>query len=112
MFLRNLSTRACIRNNTRLIVKEMKNNVIDAHILKEKRLEQIVFFPRVDLIPSEDLYPVTIRCSQFPKSVFANTINKSQGQRVERVEVDSREEAFINHYQYLVTSNIRCISLE
>jgi hypothetical protein len=61
MFLRNLSTRACLCNGTRLIVREMKNKVIDADILKEKRLGQRVFTQIIDSIPFEDEFPVTIR---------------------------------------------------
>jgi hypothetical protein len=61
MFLRNLSTRAYLCNGTRLIVGEMKNKVIPADILKEKRLGQRVFIQIIDLIPCEDEFPVTIR---------------------------------------------------
>jgi hypothetical protein len=38
MLLRNLKIRAGLFNGTRLIVREMKNNVIVAHMLKEKAL--------------------------------------------------------------------------
>jgi ATP-dependent DNA helicase PIF1 len=88
ILLRNLNTRAGLCNGTRLIIREMKNNVIDAHILKGKRLGQRVFIPRVDLIPTEDEFPITIRRRQFPiRPAFAMTINKSQGQTFERVGI-------------------------
>ncbi len=86
--LRNLNTRAGLCNGTRLILREMKNNVTVAHILKEKVLGPRVFIPRVVLILSEDEFPVTIRRCQFPiKPAFAMTINKSQGQTFEKVGI-------------------------
>jgi ATP-dependent DNA helicase PIF1 len=61
MLARNLNARAVLCNGTRLIVRKIKNNVIDAHILKGKHLRQRVFIRRVDLIPSKDEFPCVIR---------------------------------------------------
>jgi hypothetical protein len=70
MLLRNLNTKAGLCNGTRLIVRELKNNVIDTVVLKERTLWQIVFIPRIDLIPSEDEFTVTIRRRQFIMTCF------------------------------------------
>jgi hypothetical protein len=70
MLLRNLNTKAGLCNGTRLIVRELKNNVIDTVVLKERTLWQIVFIPRIDLIPSEDKFTVTIRRRQFIMTCF------------------------------------------
>jgi hypothetical protein len=43
MHIRNSNTRAGLCNGTRLIIGELKNNVIDANILKEKSIGQRVF---------------------------------------------------------------------
>jgi hypothetical protein len=89
MLLRNLNTRAGLCNGTRLIVRELKNNVIVAHILKGKTIGQRVFIPRVDLISSEDEFPVTIRRRQFPiRPAFSMTTNKSQGQTFEKAGIN------------------------
>jgi hypothetical protein len=61
MLIRNLNTRAGLCNGTRLIIRELINNVIDANILKEKSIGQRVFIPRIDLIPSDDEFPVIIK---------------------------------------------------
>ncbi len=105
MMLRNLNTRAGLCNGTRLIVRELKNNVIDANILKERTLGQRVFIQRIDLIPSDDEFPVTIRRRQFPiKLAFAMTINKSQGQTFERVGIYLRTPVFSHGQLYVAFS--------
>jgi uncharacterized protein YlzI (FlbEa/FlbD family) len=44
MLLRNLNTRAGLCNGTRLIVRELKNNVIDAIILKRELSDKDFLF--------------------------------------------------------------------
>jgi len=108
MLLRNLNTRAGLCNGTRLIVRELKNNVIIANILKEKALGQRVFIPRIDLIPSDDEFPVTIKRRQFPiRLAFAMTINKSQGQTFDRVGIYLRTPVFSHGQLYVAFSRVK-----
>jgi hypothetical protein len=95
MLLRNLNTRAGLCNGTRLIVRELKDNVIDAIILKKRTLGQRHFISRIDLIPSEDEFPVTIRRRRFSiRLAFSMTTNKSKRQTFERVGVYLRTPLF------------------
>jgi ATP-dependent DNA helicase PIF1 len=75
MLLRNLDPpKLC--NGTRLIIKQVNNNVIEATILTGQAKGQ-VFLPRIPLPPSD--CPISFKQLQFPhRPCFAMTINKAQ----------------------------------
>ena len=81
MLLRNLNPpRLC--NGTRLVIKNMMNNVIEATIITGQHSGEDVYLPRIPLIPSD--YPFEFKSLQFPlKLSFAMTINKAQGQSLQ-----------------------------
>ncbi|UYV71003.1 hypothetical protein LAZ67_8001384 [Cordylochernes scorpioides] len=78
MLLRNLDPpKLC--NGTRLCVKRLLPNVIEAIILTGKENGKDVFIPRIPLIPND--FPFLFKRLQFPvRLAFAITINKAQGQ--------------------------------
>jgi len=86
MLLRNLiAPKLC--NGTRLQVKTLHKNLIEATIFTGCSMEETVFLPRIPLIPSD--YHFQLKRLQFPVKVwFSMTINKEQGQslKVARVE--------------------------
>eukprot|EP00102_Acyrthosiphon_pisum_P013585 XP_008183218.1 PREDICTED: ATP-dependent DNA helicase PIF1-like [Acyrthosiphon pisum] len=81
IMLRNINQpRLC--NGTRLAVKKVMNNVIEATIIKGKYKEEDVLIPRILMIPTD--LPFDFKRLQFPiRLAFAMTINKSQGQSLE-----------------------------
>ena len=78
IMLRNINQpRLC--NGTRLAVKKLMNNVIEATIIKGKYKGEDVLIPRIPMIPTN--LPFDFKRLQFPvRLAFAITINKSQGQ--------------------------------
>jgi ATP-dependent DNA helicase PIF1 len=66
-------------NGTRLCVKKLMPNVLEATILTESAKGGDVFIPRIPLIPSDMAFD--FKRLQYPVRVaFAMTINKAQGQ--------------------------------
>jgi ATP-dependent exoDNAse (exonuclease V) alpha subunit len=86
MFLRNLdvSTGFCI--GTRLTVTYLRTNVIEAKIVTGSNIGDIVYIPRMKLLPSDANVSISFHRRQFPLCVcFAMSINKSQGQTLGHV---------------------------
>ena len=84
MLLRNLNTRAGLCNGSRMIVRSLRPNLIDAKVLTGRSKGQRLFIPRIDLKPSDGNFPFQLLRRQFPVILaFVMTINKSQGQSLE-----------------------------
>jgi ATP-dependent DNA helicase PIF1 len=75
ILLRNLNPpRLC--NSTRLVIKKLMKNVIEAIILNGKFRGENILLPRIPITPTN--VPIQFKLLQFPfRLVFAMTINKS-----------------------------------
>ena len=91
MLMRNLEP----ANGTRLVVKRLQSNVINAEICTGRHSGKHVLIPRIALTPSDNTFPFTLRRRQFPvRAAFAMTINKSQGQTLDAVGLFLPEPVF------------------
>ncbi|XP_076765241.1 uncharacterized protein LOC143432459 [Xylocopa sonorina] len=81
ILLRNINpSQLC--NGTRLSVKKLINNIIEATILKGKHQGEHVLLPRNPIIPTNT--PFEFKRLQFPvRLAFAMIINKAQGQSLQ-----------------------------
>lgn len=104
MMLRNINQpKLC--NGTRLAVKKLMNNVIEATILKGRYKGEDVLIPRIPMIPSD--LPFTFKRLQFPvRLAFAMTINKSQGQSLEICGVNLELPCFSHGQLYVACSRV------
>ena len=104
MLLRNLDqTSLC--NGTRLVIKQLFPNVLEATIITGNSLGRDVFIPRIPLIPSN--MPFQFKRLQFPVKVcFGMTINKAQGQTLKVVGLHLLTPCFSHGQLYVGCSRV------
>ncbi|GBN09358.1 hypothetical protein AVEN_156317-1 [Araneus ventricosus] len=87
-------------NGTRLAVKKLMNNVVEATILTGPFKGEDVLIPRIPMIPTDT--PFKFKTLQFPiRLAFAITINKAQGHSLELCGLDLGADCF-SHGQLCV----------
>nr|XP_036224310.1 uncharacterized protein LOC106621587 [Bactrocera oleae] len=104
IMLRNINQpRLC--NGTRLSIKKLLNNVIEATILKGKYKGEDVLIPRIPMIPTD--VPFEFKRLQFPvRLAFAMTINKSQGQSLSVCGINLENPCFSHGQLYVACSRV------
>lgn len=104
ILLRNLNApKLC--NGTRLAIKKLMTNLIEATILIGKAKGEIVLIPRIPLIPTD--MPFEFKRLQFPvRLAFAISVNKAQGQTVKVCGLNLMEPCFSHGQLYVGCS--RC----
>lgn len=107
MLLRNIDPVHGHCNGTRYITRLISRRYIKAEIACGEYATNVLFIPRVQLSPTDAGLPFTLRRRQFPvRPAFAVTINKAQGQTLERAGVLLEEPVFSHGQLYVAAS--RC----
>jgi ATP-dependent exoDNAse (exonuclease V) alpha subunit len=107
MLLRNLNPAKGLCNGTRLIVRRLMRNLIEAEIAFGKYKGTYVFIPRITMSPINHMLPFTLLRRQFPlRLCFAMTINKSQGQTLKHVGVCLTSQPFSHGQLYVAMSRV------
>lgn len=104
ILLRNINPpRLC--NGTRLVVKKLMNNVVEATILNGKFKGEDVLIPRIPMIPTD--LPFEFKRLQFPiRLAFAMTINKAQGQSLQVCGLNLENPCFSHGQLYVACSRV------
>nr|XP_047137932.1 ATP-dependent DNA helicase PIF1-like [Hydra vulgaris] len=106
--LKNLDLKAGLCNGTRMKVCALQNIFINAVVLTVVSEGKRVFVPRYKLAPSDSNLPFALKRRQFPvRLAYSMTINKSQGQTFDRVDVSLKKQCF-SHGQLYVARSRTC----
>ncbi|XP_071700213.1 uncharacterized protein [Rutidosis leptorrhynchoides] len=88
ILLRNINLAGGLCNGTRMIIVQMRTKVIQAEIITGTRVGEKVYIPRINLIYKDPVLPFELKRKQFPiKLSYAMTINKSQGQSLNKISI-------------------------
>lgn len=104
ILLRNLNApKLC--NGTRLSIKKLMPNLIEATIIVGKFKGEDILIPRIPIIPTD--LPFTFKRLQFPiRLAFAMTINKAQGQSLQVTGLNLSNPCFSHGQLYVACSRL------